>query len=68
MPAPVNSISNSNHCNANITPPCHTNKSAFPAGDDILLIGVLILLLHEECNDTALILIIGFLLFSGFVS
>ena len=36
--------------------------------DDILLIGVLILLLHEECNDKALILIIGFLLLSGFIN
>ncbi len=36
--------------------------------DDILLIGVLILLLHEGCDDTPMLLIIGFLLLAGFVS
>lgn len=62
---------------ASITQDCDTEissviasagKSKFLETDDILLIGVLILLLHEECNDKALILIIGFLLLSGFVS
>ncbi len=42
-------------------------KSHFPEADDLLLIGVLILLLHEDCNDKALILIIGFLLLSDFL-
>ena len=60
-----------------ITSPCDTDetpvitstgKSKFLEADDILLIGVLILLLNEDCNDKALILIIGFLLLSGFIN
>ena len=38
-----------------------------PAPDDILLIGVLLLLLLEGCDDSLMIIIIGFVLLSGFV-
>ena len=36
--------------------------------DDLLLLGVLIFLLHENCDDKPMILIIGFLLLSGFIN
>ena len=49
---------------------CADIKTSFGglAIDDILLIGVLILLLHEGCDDTPMLLIIGFLLLAGFLS
>lgn len=36
--------------------------------DDILLIGVLLFLLHEECDDKLMIIIIGFVLLAGFIN
>lgn len=33
--------------------------------DDILLIGVFLLLLNEDCDDKLMLIIIGFLFFSG---
>ncbi len=42
-------------------------KSIFGSfeADDILLIGVLLLLLHENCDDKLMLVIIGFLFVSG---
>jgi hypothetical protein len=36
--------------------------------DDLLLIGVLILMFTQECDDMLLMIILGFVLISGFIN
>ena len=44
------------------------NKILGPlAIDDIILIGILLLLVHEQCDDTLMLVIVGFILLTGFI-